>query len=1228
MKGNWTQEQQKIISLRNRNLFVSASAGAGKTATLVARICSLLKEGVKVSSLLILTFTKAAAAEMRKRVREELERMVLEEEASEHIRKQLSLLPDALITTIHSFCQIVLRDYFHCIDLDPGFRIAEEAELTLLRFDVLAEMLEAKYEEGEEDFLEFMECYAGGKSEAIVEELILKLYDLSRGCPFPEEWLEEQKQPYFLESLSELDEQPIFKRFCNYLNDVLEEAVYSNEQAIAICTQPEGPAAYLDALLDDQDKLALLRRSSCYTEYAQQFFSFSFLALSRKKQPEASEEKKEAVKAKRQQVKDLIGRLKKDFFFQSPEEMLSDLQDTKYTADVFLKLVLEFSERYAKKKQEKNILDFSDLEHLTLKIVVERKEKESIPTKAAEELSKKYIEIMLDEYQDTNLVQEMILTSISRERFGTPNRFMVGDVKQSIYKFRLAKPELFLEKQERYSEEESLYQKVLLQTNYRSRKEVLFSINYLFESIMVKKLGGIFYDEEAELRAGASYLELGLPDQNKTELILVLREEEDPEKNEVEMEELEEFFEDEEEETNLKELEARAAAKRILALVGEEGILLQEGKTGRKAEFSDIVILLRAMSGWLSIFTRVLEEEGIPVYCDQQTGYFAALEIRTILNYLRILDNPRQDIPFTSILHSDIVDLDTEKLAKIRLFYRVRVLEDKKSYRPSFYEAARYYAEQEDTEEEIRQKLCSFFLCYDNLREMVMHLGIVELIQRVLEETNYLSFVSAMVQGERRRGNLEMLLEQAAAFEAGSYSGLFQFIRYMERLIQKNVDYGESLRYDGSNAVRITSIHKSKGLEYPIVLLAGLNKPMNHQDIREKIVLHSEYGFGMEYIDYRNRIRLETLQKKVLQRFLVLENIAEEQRILYVAMTRAKEKLILLGSLKNLEKQKKKYLTVQTPLSFRYLSEAKSYLDYVGAVLLCGTSLSSLDTEFTHFSGLFSISFWKESDLKVQIRTEQEELPEVKQVLIPSESVIRRSLKEALAFSYAFFESFSLPFKISVSELKKKSQLAEIEESGIFFPDFAEDEPKTIPKFLKLELPIRQVDLGTVYHKVLEHISFDCCKEKGKLKEILEHLKIEGTFQEQELKMLNKKKLELFFASELAARMYEAEKKGCLYREQPFVMGVPYKDIDPNYSGSEETVLIQGMIDIYFEEAEGLVLLDYKTDYVNKSQENLLIARYQLQFAYYAKALEQMTGKQVKEKLIYSFGLSKVIKIP
>lgn len=1321
----WTEAQQRVIDTRNKNLLVSAAAGSGKTAVLVERIISMISEGdnpMDIDHLLVVTFTNAAAAEMRERIGKAIEKKLQAQPDNLHLQKQMSLLQSAQITTIHSFCLYVIRNYFHRIDLDPSFKIAEESEITLMKSDVLSEILERWYEEGREDFHAFIESYSYSKSDTPVEDLILQLYDFSMSDPWPKEWLKDKRKLFEPDSLEALEQTDWMKELLQYVSTVLGDLLALNAKTLAITNEADGPKAYQTALLSDRNLLQKLQEAKSYGEYSVLFSELSFDRLSSKREEGVDPEKKERIKELREEIKKGLKDLAGQLFFQSPEEMLKDLQAVKAIIHVLFELTEEFMDAFAKKKEEKNLIDFNDLEHFALKILLEE---DKTPSAAALELSELYEEILIDEYQDSNMVQETILQSISRERKGSPNRFMVGDVKQSIYKFRLAMPEIFMKKYETYSlqpvtedGECNYYQRIDLDRNFRSRKVVLDYVNDIFEQIMQKDVGGIVYDEAASLKYGELYQEkLAQGEESRiakdvefilvTEVVPELRLskeetgiEEQGNKDPVgeAVTEADDGKEDPEEAQYTKrELEARAIARKIRELTDPKtGMLVydKELKAHRPATKKDIVILLRSMSGWSEVFVNTLMAEGISAYADTGTGYFQTLEIMTLLNVLRIIDNPRQDIPLTGVLYSPIVGLTSTELAMIRAAHRG----------VSMYSAVTLYAKEAEAGD-LKEKLETFLATLNEFRAMVNHKSIHELIQLVLDRTGYHYIVMAMPGGERRKANIDMLIAQAVRFEKGSYSGLFHFIRYIEKLHKYEVDFGEAATAgEQDDTVRIMSIHKSKGLEFPIVFVAGMSKQFNTQDLRSKIVLHSELGVGPEYIDAKLRTKVPTLLKKVIQKKVQVENLGEEIRVLYVAMTRAREKLILTGYLNKMEELKGK------DISYFELLSAKSYTDLVLPAMYnkMGPGQQPQELPYHRQVGDMRISVLSHRELLVEEVKRQLFHQQDKERLLnyPTDEVYHAGLREEihkrLEYSYPYSEDANLKVKMTVSELKKLGQFVDEEQSVNLYegqnlnkageprvdfqdkqrlshnneqkinsheqaernePDSrmtstellnrnnaevkqekmhpgnlseldvafasiaeqAEDDEATIPAFIRgEESAVTGTERGTLYHRVLELLDLDRVRSKDDLKKELERLVEMGRLSDAEIRMLKSDYIYKFAVSEVADRMRKAQGLGKLYKERQFVFGIPAAEVYRN-SSSKELILIQGIIDVFFEENGELVLLDYKSDLVESEEE--LKRRYQVQLRYYRRALEQILKKPVKEMIIYSLPMAKEIHL-
>lgn len=1209
MANQWTEEQKQVIWLRNRNILVSAAAGSGKTAVLVERILQKITDKehpVDIDRLLIVTFTRAAAAEMRERIGTEIQKRLMEDPDNENLQRQETLLFHAQITTIDSFCQSVLRSYFHLIDLDPAFSIMDEGEAKLLRRDTAEELLEEQYAQASGEFELFVESFASGKNDENLIGMIWQVYEFSRSHPWSEEWLDKCKENYEINSAEELTKSEWMKQLCEQTAQTLEDLMRVNERAQKIAQSPRGPWMYLDALLQDQEILENLAKRTDYVSYAEAFSKMEkFAALSRKKDEEVSEEKKEQVKLLRDQIKKGITALKEQYFYQGPQEMVEEIQKSRVPSKMLLTLAQEFGRRFAEKKQERNLLDFSDLEHFALQILVRKEDGKEVPTEAARSFANQFEEIMIDEYQDSNMVQELILTSISRCSMGQNNMFMVGDVKQSIYRFRLACPELFMEKYDTYTEEASKSQKIELHKNFRSRKEVLEDVNFVFRKIMHRNLGNVEYDDNAALYAGIEFPKLAVNVENQydkapqsplagSEILLLDAD----------------TLTDE----TAREAEARMIAGKIRQIVGRELIYDKEEKTYRRAQYRDIVILLRSISGWAETFLSVLGEMGIPAYTGTRSGYFSALEVRTILSLLQIMDNPRQDIAFAAVLASPVGGFTTEHLAEIRSLYRDC----------SYYEACRLYAK-EGSDGILAQKMTAFLEMLERFRSYVPYTPMHELLWKIYEETGYLHYASAMPAGGQRRANLEMLVEKAAAYESTSYRGLFHFVRYVENLQKYEVDFGEASTIgEEEDTVRIMSIHKSKGLEFPVVFTAGLGKQFNRQDARSTIAIHQNYGVGCDCVDPVLRFKTPTLLKRAIQQILLQESLGEELRVLYVAMTRAKEKLYLSGSLKKAEDTLKKWSGKAGDASLPYLEvrNAASMLEWILRAVLYEEEKQPE----------IPVQLYKVDDLYYEKQESENRADEIKEQLkaagfLKEEGIpeLCKWLTQETAKTYPFTGSLDIQGKLSVSEIKRHSQMAEEKEQaeGVIHLQKEPEIQPLVPQFLQKKEEGGAVR-GTAMHHLMQRLDFTSADTVKKVEAQIEALIRSRQMTAEEKNLVSVPAVVHFFRTDLGKRAAEAAKRGQLFREKQFVIGVPASQIRPQWD-EKETVLVQGIIDLWFYEGDEIVLADYKTDRVYPGQEELLKARYQEQLAYYEKALLQTTGCRVKEKSIYSFALQKTL---
>ncbi len=1250
MGVQWTKEQQEVIRLRDRNILVSAAAGSGKTAVLVERILSKITDNTHpadIDRLLIMTFTRAAAGEMKERISAVIEKALGEDPDNEHLQRQTTLLHTAQITTIDGFCAYIIRNYFHLIGLDPGYRTADEGELKLLRGDVVKALLEEHYAQKDEKFQKFVECFATGKSDENLGDLIQKLYEMAMSNPFPEEWLQKCLGDYRIESLEELRETEWMKMLWDAVGDELQEAELLIREARNVCAEADGPYLYEDALNSDLilvRDLQELAEKRDYNGTVKVLVKPSFARLSTKKALDVEEQKKQRVKELRDEEKGILKELGQRYFQSSEEEVLEMIRYVREPIEILIELTIQFMEQFGTAKREKNILDFTDMEHFALQILMTKEGEEIHMSQAARELSAKYDEVLVDEYQDSNFVQELLTTAVSGWINQKKNIFMVGDVKQSIYRFRLARPELFMEKYKSYSTEEAKEQRIDLHKNFRSRAQVLESVNFIFRQIMGEDLGGVTYDKDAALYPGASFPEGESEEFVKTEVLLI-------EKDGEELADVQESADAgaqgsqmELENQNAQELEALAIAQRIQEIVGKEQIVDKETREYRPVEYGDIVILLRTAYGWAETFREVLASQGIPVYCTSRTGYFSALEIVTVLNYLKVCDNPLQDIPLMGVLRSPIVGCTSQELAELRIHYPKGLL----------YESLTAYVGESSktdflTEKDfLKLKLSNFLQLLEKVRNMAAYTPVHELILYVLKETGYGNYARALPGGEQRFANLTMLVEKAMDYEKTSYRGLFNFVRYIEQLQAYEVDYGEvNLTGAGNTAVEIMTIHKSKGLEFPVVFVAGMGKQFNFQDMNAGLLLHPELGIGADAVIPEKRVIASSLNKQIIRRQLLKESLGEELRVLYVAMTRAKEKLILTGTVGKLEKQMvslSRFLDEEEellPLGTRI--KAKNYWAFVLPALVRHRAMSEILGEYGILmkkqKGIYDdVSDFVIKKVTVRQMTEkavilqagnqmQEEYLKNWDADQVYDKEVREEIEKRFSFVYPYKYLEDIPVKVSVSDLKKRSwhDESELEENiSVSAEEQVEEQEAPVPAFMaEKQEEYKGAARGTAYHRLMECLDYAEVESEEQLEVQLKRLLESQKMTEQEAECIRIRDIKKFVDSELGQRMKKAVVKKQLYREQPFVIRRSASLLDDSWK--DETILVQGIIDAYFTEDGEIVLVDYKTDRVRKGQEQKLVDLYHVQLEDYAQALERMTGMKVKEKIIYSFTLQKAI---
>lgn len=1273
MGMKFTPEQQRVIELHNSNILVSAAAGSGKTAVLVERIIRMICDGehpADIDRLLIVTFTNAAAAEMRERIAAGITARLEADPGNEHIQKQSALLHNAQITTIDSFSLFLIRNHFNEIGLDPDFRVADEGEIKLLQQEVLAQLLEDAYAgqfvpEAPEQFHACVEYFCPGGRESVLEQHILNLSRYAGSFPWPAEWLEERKNDYAAGDMEALVHSDYGQYLTERVNRTVEGCLEKLREVKRLCELPDGPYMYGELTEAEIEQLERLTSCKDLEEQAAKVPAVTFARLPSKKDDSVDPAKRELAKAIRNSVKDTLSDLSESYFKTPLELAVEQGKACREPLRILLDLVLEFDRRLLAAKQERHLIDFSDMEHYALQILLKREKVEEtgsigtdrtetkyriVPSDVAMEYRQYFQEILIDEYQDSNLVQEYLLSAISGEAEGHYNRFMVGDVKQSIYKFRLARPELFLEKYDIYQETGDLC-RIDLAKNFRSRIQVVDAVNDVFSRIMSREIGGIAYDDKAALYPGAVYPAQEDPAYG-SELLLIRK----PEKGEREESGIGEQHAEGAgvlvDYDNVRQLEALAIAARIKQLKGSLQVMEKSAGELRPVRYSDMVILLRTTSGWDEEFKKILEQQGIPVYITSKTGYFGALEVQELLQFLRVLDNPRQDIPLFGVMQSVFGGFTQEEIAQIRSGG-----EGHSRKRMTLYEALKEVAQSGRTveegeeisagesageEAELSQKADTFLQRIGHYRDLTPFTSIRDLLQRILDDYDYLNYVTALPAGSKRRANVEMLLTKASAFEKTSYFGLFHFIRYMEQLEKYDVDYGEADTLDeNADVVRIMSIHKSKGLEFPVVFVSGLSKRFNMQDANQSLIVDMDLGVAVDYVDSVRRIKNKTLRRTVLSAKMKEDNLAEELRVLYVALTRAREKLILTSVLEKAEeKWELSQMTGQEKLTYLDFCEAGSYMDFLLPILpQTGIAVKTLRTEDLAVEEL-------REQLRMGDRREQLRLIACGETTLtgdPEENERKLMyLRERFAYQYPHPGLQKLYTKTTVSELKIAA-MAEKDEAA--FHTFEEKEVVPyIPGFRREQEKVSGAVRGNAFHRVMELLDFmyvfvesglfekcpgdyetyrkrlDAERLKNRLEEFLQRETVSLRLTEEYAKAVSLPKILNFLEQELAYRMWRAQEQGLLYREQPFVLGIDAKRLDPDLPEGEK-VLIQGIIDVFFIEDGEIVLLDYKTDVIDSLEA--LWNRYNVQIQYYEEALTKLMQMPVKERILYSFYLEK-----
>ncbi|OAS83930.1 helicase-exonuclease AddAB subunit AddA [Metabacillus litoralis] len=1229
--SQWTDDQWKAIVASGQDILVAAAAGSGKTAVLVERIIRkiLSKENpVDVDALLVVTFTNASAAEMRSRIGEALEKALKENPSSLHLRRQLTLLNKASISTLHSFCLQVVRKYYYLINIDPSFRIADQTEGQLLIDEVLDEMFEEEYSrEDNVEFFDLVDRYTSDRNDIELQTLIRELYFFSRSHPTPSLWLDQLTSMFDLENAEDIESLPFVQYLLQDIEMQLLGAMDQLEQAMELTKRPAGPAPRAENLVDDLKQVSeLLRLKNSWDELSEQIKTFKLSRAKTVKGDQYDKALTDQVTSLRNAAKKQIEQLRDEMFSRTLKNYLQDFDQLKPVVTKLVSLVKQFADLYEGMKKEKGIVDFADLEHYCLQIL---QTEENGPSEAALFYKQQFVEVLVDEYQDTNLVQESILKLVTKDEEATGNLFMVGDVKQSIYRFRLAEPFLFLSKYKRFTQTaEQTGMRIDLSKNFRSRTEVLDGTNYLFKQIMGEKVGEIVYDHDAELKLGATYPESELM---KTELLLIER------GNGEDAEQDEETGVFDEQELETVQLEARLMAKKIKSLIDQQFQIYDRGIDGTRAvTYRDIVILLRSMP-WAPQIMEEFKQAGIPVYANLSNGYFEATEVAIMLSLLKVIDNPFQDIPLASVLRSPVVGLDANELAHIRTF-------DKKG---TYFDAVKALLEKGSIENQnLFIKLSSFVELLQGWREQARQGSVSDLIWQLYRDTKFFDFVGGMPGGKQRQANLRALYDRARQYEATSFRGLFRFLRFIERMQERGDDLGAARALgEQEDVVRLMTIHSSKGLEFPIVFIAGLSKQFNMMDLNKKYLLDKELGFGTKLINSKLRVSYPTLPYIALKKKMRMELLAEEMRVLYVALTRAKEKLYLLGTLKDPDKSIanwRNHLSHSEWLLPDFeRAKAKTYLDWIGPALIrhqdcviLSDGQMSISDEITKHPSKWTIESVKSEELQETFEAEQKFNQDILAAISEGETVAieseqKQQVNDQLTWVYPYKSATRNRSKQSVSELKRQREIQdEYSDQQLIRKQASQALLYNRPSFMQSK-SISAAERGTAMHTVMQHLTLSEPIRKDDVIDKVQELVSKEVLTKELAEVINISQIVEFFSSPIGARLLHAKK---VYREVPFSYALEAEQL---YDDMEnEPVLVQGVIDCLFEDEEGTVLLDYKTDTIKglfpngiADAEQVLKDRYRVQIDLYTKAIEDITHRPLTEKYLFFFDGGYVIEM-
>lgn len=1209
----WTNEQQAAIDSRGQTLLLSAAAGSGKTAVLVERIIRRLLDKeypIDITELLVVTFTKAAAAEMRDRIGTALMK-ALSETKDPRVERQLALLPSAQISTLHAFCQHVIRKYFYTIDLDPAFSIAGEEELNLLRRQVLEDVFLSYYEDDEKASILYplADMFGSDRGDDILMDTVSRMYTYARSLAWPEHWLKEAARAYDVAPDAVIDDMVWAGPIKDAVRRILEEDARLYDGVLYHLRQREAFAPACDTFVAEQAALRQAAQARSWNDLSRFVRAIDFPRLkSLRKLSDDDKAVWERCKKVRDDVKkDVIKTLQAVYFSATPEEWLDGMRAMKPIMDGLVTLTLDFAKAYGAAKKEKGWIDFSDLEHFCLQILLapDASPEHPVPSAAAEELRSQYEEVFIDEYQDTNGVQELITRLVS----GEDNRFMVGDIKQSIYRFRLADPTLFLEKYQSFSRDEKAVQRCIdLGRNFRSVPVVLDAVNAVFSRAMTAEAAGMDYGEREKLYAGRQ-----APDDERwiggpveVDIVPTPSDEEDDDGS------------------TAFEKECRFIAGRIGELLASGRMAARKDGTLEPLSYRHIVVLLRSMAGKADVLIQALQEGGIPSYAEQSGGYFAAVEVQVMLALLRCIDNPEQDLAMAAVLRSPLVGLDETALAGVRLAGDGTLWQNLPAFVASLPDGV-------DEKEDLQQ----FMAAFDSWRTYSRRHGVAELLQRLYDDTAYVDFVGAMPGGDVRQANLKALYDRARQYEEAGFRGLFRYLQLMDKMKEDGLDLAPAkVVSEKEDVVRIMSIHKSKGLEFPVVFVADMGKAFNRRDTQDQILFHNRLGIGLKQYDPEWRMSYPTLIWSGIAAQLRWEGTAEEERILYVAMTRARDQLILTGHSSHIDRDWQRWTSRLNP------AQAKSYFDW-GMPAALAPFGAKADADYARPGAAWQDAIWQVRIARaVPAGTVEEGAYDGE----PRLEALRRGdltgtpvpswLDEQLSWQYAYPQAVRTAAKFSVSEVKRRYQELHSDElqdeAALSVPAAAviptapgeDDAFATLPPWLAgEEAAVSGAQRGTALHKALQYITPAADQTTATLRREIDAFVRQGLLSREEAKLVYVPVLAAFCQSDIGRRMAESPE---LHREYPFTVLLAGGDPLPGTETGEQ-ILIQGVIDCLFREDDAWILVDYKSDRLETA--DAFRSRYAVQLALYKRAVEQITHRPVEETYIYSLHLQQEIRL-